>query len=80
VLFGDVADFVGGRDQAPTRPVVTLDRASPDFDRLWRFVGLSTMDHAEFWLEAPVTTPVTIGIDSVERSCEHVPPPARRRP
>ncbi len=46
VLFGDVADFVGGRDQAPTRLLVTLDRASPDFDGLWRFVGLSTMDRA----------------------------------
>lgn len=44
VLFGDVADFVIGRDQAPTRLLVTLDRSSPDFDGLWRFVGLSTMD------------------------------------
>ncbi|SRR6056297_269055 len=46
VLFGDVADFVRGRDGAPTRLLVTLDRASPDFDGLWRFVGLSTMDRA----------------------------------
>ncbi len=46
VLFGDVADFIGGRDRAPTRLLVTLDRASPDFDGLWRFVGLSTMDSA----------------------------------
>lgn len=46
VLFGDVADFIGGRDRAPTRLLVTLDRASPDFDGLWRFVGLSTMDRA----------------------------------
>ena len=46
VIFGDVADFIGGRDQAPTRLLVTLDRASPDFDGLWRFVGLSTMDRA----------------------------------
>ena len=46
VLFGDVADFIGGRDQAPTRLLVTLDRASPDFDSLWRFVGLSTMNQA----------------------------------
>lgn len=46
VLFGDVADFIGGRDQAPTRLLVTLDRASPDFDHLWRFVGLSTMTQA----------------------------------
>ena len=46
VLFGDVADFVDGRDQAPTRLLVTLDRAAPDFDGLWRFVGLSTMDRA----------------------------------
>lgn len=46
VLFGDVADFIGGGDQAPTRLLVTLDRASPDFDHLWRFVGLSTMNHA----------------------------------
>lgn len=46
VLFGDVTDFIGGRDRAPTRLLVTLDRASPDFDGLWRFVGLSTMDQA----------------------------------
>jgi NDP-sugar pyrophosphorylase family protein len=46
VLFGDVADFIGMRDQAPTRLLVTLDRTSPDFDGLWRFVGLSTMDRA----------------------------------
>jgi len=46
VLFGDVADFIGGRGQAPTRLLVTLDRAAPDFDGLWRFVGLSTMDAA----------------------------------
>ena len=46
VLFGDVADFIGRRDEAPTRLLVTPDRASPDFDRLWRFVGLSTMDQA----------------------------------
>ncbi len=46
VLFGDVADFIGGRDQAPTRLLVTLDRAAPDFDQLWRFVGLSTMSRA----------------------------------
>lgn len=46
VLFGDVADFIGRRDQAPTRLLVTPDRASPDFDGLWRFVGLSTMDRA----------------------------------
>ncbi len=46
VLFGDVADFIDGRHEAPTRLLVTLDRASPDFDGLWRFVGLSTMDRA----------------------------------
>jgi MurNAc alpha-1-phosphate uridylyltransferase len=46
VLFGDVGHFIGGRDQAPTRLLVTLDRASPDFDGMWRFVGLSTMDQA----------------------------------
>jgi NDP-sugar pyrophosphorylase family protein len=46
VLFGDVAGFIGGRGQAPTRLLVTLDRASPDFDGLWRFVGLSTMSQA----------------------------------
>ena len=46
VLFGDVAGFIGRRDQAPTRLLVTPDRASPDFDGLWRFVGLSTMDRA----------------------------------
>lgn len=46
VLFGDVADFIGERDQAPTRLLVTLDRTSPDFDRLWRFVGLSTMSRS----------------------------------
>ncbi len=55
VLFGDVADFVGGRDQAPTRLLVTLDRASPDFDGLWRFVGLSTMDQATLALIGPDT-------------------------
>ncbi len=44
VMFGDVADFIGRRDEAPTRLLVTLDRAAPDFDSLWRFVGLSTMD------------------------------------
>ena len=46
VLFGDVSDFIGRRGQAPTRLLVTPDRASPDFDGLWRFVGLSTMDPA----------------------------------
>ena len=46
VLFGDVADFIDRRHQAPTRLLVTPDRASPDFDGLWRFVGLSTMDRA----------------------------------
>ena len=46
VIFCDVADFIGRRDEAPTRLLVTLDRASPDFDSLWRFVGLSTMDRA----------------------------------
>ncbi len=44
VLFGDVAGFVAGRGEAPTRLLVTLDRRSADFDGLWRFVGLSTMD------------------------------------
>jgi NDP-sugar pyrophosphorylase family protein len=48
VLFGDVGDFIGGRDQAPTRLLITLDRASPDFDHLWRFVGLSTMNRTTF--------------------------------
>lgn len=46
VLFGDVADFIRWREQAPTRLLVTLDRAAPDFHGLWRFVGLSTMDRA----------------------------------
>jgi N-acetyl-alpha-D-muramate 1-phosphate uridylyltransferase len=46
VLFGDVTDFIAGSDRAPTRLLVTPDRASPDFDGLWRFVGLSTMDRA----------------------------------
>lgn len=46
VVFGDVGDFIDGRDQAPTRLLVTLDRGSPDFDDLWRFVGLSTMTSA----------------------------------
>ena len=46
VIYGDVTDFISRRDEAPTRLLVTLDRASPDFDSLWRFVGLSTMDGA----------------------------------
>ena len=46
VLFGDVGEFVAGRADAPTRLLVTLDRAAPDFDGLWRFVGLSTMTNA----------------------------------
>jgi N-acetyl-alpha-D-muramate 1-phosphate uridylyltransferase len=46
VLFGDVADFIGRRGEASTRLLVTLDRTSPDFDGLWRFVGLSTMDRS----------------------------------
>ncbi len=46
VLFGDVTDFIGRRHQARTRLLVTLDRASPDFAHLWRFVGLSTMTQA----------------------------------
>lgn len=46
VVFGDVGDFIDGRDGAPTRLLVTLDRAAPDFDDLWRFVGLSTMTAA----------------------------------
>jgi N-acetyl-alpha-D-muramate 1-phosphate uridylyltransferase len=46
VLFGDVADFIGRRHEAPTRLLVTPDRVAADFDGLWRFVGLSTMDRA----------------------------------
>lgn len=55
VLFGDVADFIGGRDQAPTRLLVTLDRAMPDFDGLWRFVGLSTLNQATLARIGPET-------------------------
>ncbi len=46
VLFGDVASFIQGGQHAATRLLVALDRTSPDFDGLWRFVGLSTMNRA----------------------------------
>jgi N-acetyl-alpha-D-muramate 1-phosphate uridylyltransferase len=55
VLFGDVTDFIAGRDQAPTRLLVTVDRAAPDFDGMWRFVGLSTMDRATLARIGPET-------------------------
>jgi NDP-sugar pyrophosphorylase family protein len=43
VLFGDVAAFLAGPSNHPTRLLVTLDRHRPDFHRTWRFAGLSTM-------------------------------------
>jgi len=55
VLFGDVGEFVTGRDEASTRLLVTLDRAAPDFDQLWRFVGLSTMSQATLARIGPET-------------------------
>lgn len=43
VHIGDVSPFVEGRELAPTRLLVCHDPRRPDFDRTWRFTGLSAM-------------------------------------
>lgn len=43
VHIGDIAPFVAGRHRTPTRLLVTHDPRRPDFDQMWRFTGLSSM-------------------------------------
>lgn len=47
VHLGDIGPFVDGAHRAPTRLLVTHDPRRPDFDNLWRFTGLSTMQRSE---------------------------------
>lgn len=46
VHVGDVSAFVAGRDRTPTRLLATHDPRRPDFDGLWRFTGLSSMQRS----------------------------------
>lgn len=46
VHFGDIDPFVARRDVTPTRLLVTHDPRRPDFDGVWRFTGLSSMQRS----------------------------------